>query len=204
MKKIYISLFTISLSLGSIQVASASAIGQYASSVINFSSQWSTASWSANQVLGASDTFGYGDISTSWAPSPMNGSLEYITVGFQAPAFATGVTVRETYGNGFVYQIDVLDLADQLHTVWSGTDDSQPGSPVDFLATWTATDFLVDGIKIYTNTDHNLGAWEEIDSIQLHGTTVVPVPTAVWLFGSGLIGLIGVKNKSSKTSVVSA
>ncbi len=32
----------------------------------------------------------------------------------------------------------------------------------------------------------------------------IPVPGAVWLFGSGLIGLIGMKSKSSKKSIFSA
>lgn len=31
-------------------------------------------------------------------------------------------------------------------------------------------------------------------------TSAVPIPAAVWLFGSGLIGFIGMKNKSSKIS----
>jgi superfamily II DNA or RNA helicase len=30
---------------------------------------------------------------------------------------------------------------------------------------------LVKGLKVYTDTDHDLGAWEEIDAIQLHGST---------------------------------
>jgi hypothetical protein len=32
----------------------------------------------------------------------------------------------------------------------------------------------------------------------------VPVPAAMWLFGSGLMGLIGMRKKVSKVSVLSA
>lgn len=34
--------------------------------------------------------------------------------------------------------------------------------------------------------------------------SAVPVPAALWLFGSGLIGLIGMKRKSSNGSMFSA
>jgi hypothetical protein len=71
---------------------------QYASSVIAFSSEWSSSSWSAEQVLGQPDTSIYGDISTSWAPRPRNadGDIdadEFITVGFSTPVYATAVAL---------------------------------------------------------------------------------------------------------------
>jgi hypothetical protein len=182
------------LGIGSAQAA---VLDQYATSVNDFSSQWSSTGWSAQQVIGAPDTTTYGDISTSWAPGPINGTNEFITVGYATPVYATGSTIRETYGNGFVTQIDAVDTSNVLHTVWNGTDPSLPGSPVDFLATWSTTNYLVNGLKIYTNTDHNLSAWEEIDSIQLHGVSTVPVPAAAWLFGSGLLGLIGLRRKTA-------
>src|SRR6267142_1822994 len=55
---------------------------QDASSVIDFSSQFSADAWSAAQALGAPNTSSYGDISSAWAPSSKNGSQESITVGF--------------------------------------------------------------------------------------------------------------------------
>lgn len=154
--------------------ALAASVDQYASSVLAFSSEWSPGSWSAWQALGAPDTFAYGDIATAWAPRPANGTLEYITLRFATPVYADGVTIRETYGNGFVYQVDVLDTSSVLHTVFAGTDPSLPGSPVDFLVSWARTPYLVSGVKIYSNTDHDLSAWEEIDSVQLHGDDAVP------------------------------
>ncbi|MCI0642854.1 MAG: S8 family serine peptidase [Gemmataceae bacterium] len=140
----------------------------WATSVIGYSSQWSAGSWSAAQALGKPNTFAYGDISTAWAPYPFNGTLEYITLGFARAVNATGVMIRETYGNGFVYQLDLRDTSGDWHTVWTGTDPSQPGSPVDFFIPVSTTSYLVDAVKIYTDTNHNLNAWEEIDAVRLH------------------------------------
>ena len=172
----------------------ASVVDQYATSVIGFSSQWSTGSWSAAQTLGAPDTNGYGDIPTSWAPLAKNGTQEFISVGFDTPIYANGVTIRETWGNGFVTQVDVIDNKDGYHTVWTGIDTSLPGTSVDFLVNWDTTNYLVTGLKIYADTNHDLYAWEEIDSIQLHGDTVapVPLPATFWLFSPTLIGLLSV------------
>ena len=151
------------------QVATISpTLSQYASSVIDFSSQYSGGGWSAAQALGPPNTFGYGDISTSWTSASANQGMEYLTLGFDTPVFATGVTVRETYNNGFVTQVDIVDLGDALHTFWTGVDPSAPGAPVDFLVTASTTGFLVKGVKVYVDTEHT-SSWEEIDSVELHG-----------------------------------
>lgn len=93
-------------------------------------------------------------------------------MGFGIPVYAYGAAVRETYGNGFVYQVDVRDAAQKLwHKVWQGTDPSKPGSPVNYQILWPQTAYMVDAVKVYVNTDANPTAWEEIDAVQLHGVT---------------------------------
>jgi hypothetical protein len=188
----------LTLSLLCADPSAAIPLDQYATTVLGFSSQWSSGAWSANQALGAPDTFAYGDISSAWAPRPRDGTLEFITVGFDTPVFASGATIRETYGSGFVYQIDALSLTDDLNPVWTGTDPSAPGSPVDFDVQWAPTDYLVAGLKIYTDTDHDPAAWEEIDSIQLHGSTeysVIAEPATFLLMATGLVGLASYRRK---------
>jgi len=178
--------------------AEAAVIDQWANSVIGFSSQWDSSDWSAAQALGPPNTLAYGDIETAWAPLPDNGTLEYITLGYSTPVYASSTTIRETNGNGFVYRVDVLDQSNVLHTVWTGTDPSLPGSPVDFLVSFSETPFLVTGVKIYTDTNHDLSTWEEIDAVQLHGsTTHTPVPPSLLLLGSGLVVLVGWRFRKS-------
>jgi RHS repeat-associated protein len=152
---------------------------QWATSVLGFSSQFSGGAWSAAQALGPPNTFAYGDIGTAWAPGPRNGTKEFITLGYDTPVHAMGVTIRETLGNGFVYQVDVLDVNNVLHTVWAGVDPSQPGTPVDYVVTFPITPYLVKGVKVYVDTDHNLNTWEEIDAVALHSAGVANVTVRV-------------------------
>ncbi|WP_261779654.1 Calx-beta domain-containing protein [Microcystis aeruginosa] len=149
---------------------------QYASSVIAFSSQYSSSSWSAKQALGQPNTFTYGDIVTSWATLPKNadGDInadEFITVGFSNPVYANSIEIRETYGNGFVRSVELLDNQGIYHAVWSGIDPSLPGSPVNFRVNFERTNYLVTGARINVDIDHNLDTWEEIDSIRLFGVS---------------------------------
>ena len=145
-------------------------VDQWATSVVDFSSQFSTGSWSANQVLGEPNTFSYGDISTAWAAAGANNPTEYIQVSYDTPVYASGVTVRETNASGFVTQIDLVDTNGVRHNVWSGVDPSPVGSIADFRVDFLTTDFLVSGVYVETNGQHTT-TWEEIDAIQLHGTT---------------------------------
>ncbi len=146
----------------------AAALDQFADSVVDFSSQYSASSWSAAQILGEPDTFSYGDIPTAWAPSPRNGTLEFITVSFAAPVVAEGVTIWETYGNGFVREVQVRDLLGGYHTVWADVDPSPEGAPVEFHIAFPPTGFQVDAVRILVDTDHNPATWEEIDAVMLH------------------------------------
>jgi hypothetical protein len=192
------------IALGIALLSSASgafAVNEFASSVIGYSSQYTAGAWSAAQALGVPDTLSYGDISTAWAPLPENGSLEYITLGFTTPLYSSGAIVRETDGNGFVYQIAAIDQSNVLHNVWTGTDSSLPGNPVDAAFSWATTPYLVTGLKIYTNTNHNISTWEEIDAVTLHGqsTPAIPEPEtyAMMLAGLGLMGFMVRRKKTA-------
>src|SRR5581483_9614408 len=58
-------------------------------------------------------------------------------------------------------------------------DPSQPGTPVTFSVPVPETNYLVQGVKIYVDTNHNLGTWEETDALQLTGETTAPAQPPV-------------------------
>lgn len=159
-------------------------LSQYTNSVVDFSTEYDPVDWAAARALGEPGVFDYADDPNAWAPFEQNGTTEFITLGFDTPLFANGVTIRENQGNGFVTRIDVLDTYGTYHTVWTGTDPSLPGSVVDFQVSWTLTDYLVQGVRIHVDTDHNQDTWEEIDAVQLHGWAI-PGDDEVTPFASG-------------------
>jgi hypothetical protein len=147
----------------------ASTSGNWADVAIAYTTQYSPAGWSANQATGAPDTYGYGDQNTAYAPGPINGSIETITLGYITALYTSGVDIRETIGNGFVTKIELHDQSDVYHTVWASKDPSIPGYVYDFVPTWTTTTYLVDEVRITLDTNHNPGTWDEIDAVRLLG-----------------------------------
>lgn len=142
---------------------------EYASSVIDVSSQYNntTGPWSASQALGPPNTTAYGDMPTSWTTAGSEMGIQSITVGFDTAAIANAVTIRETFNNGFVTQIDAIDTNNGVHTVWTGADTSVSYTPFNFTASFAPTTYLVKAVKVYIDTNH-INGYEEVDSIQLH------------------------------------
>ena len=52
----------------------------------------------------------------------------------------------------------------------------------------------IRSLEIFNRSGGN-GTFEAVDNVTLGTLTAVPIPAAVWLFGSGLIGLIGVARR---------
>ncbi|NBX70929.1 MAG: hypothetical protein EBQ98_03380, partial [Actinobacteria bacterium] len=108
---------------------------QYASTLVGVSAEYqgtdSTGTdWKAVQVLGTPNTLTYGSSVTSWS-LPVNDMVtppdpQWITVGFTNAVHANGIEIRETFGNGFVTRIDLIDASGRIYeNVWQGVDPSQ-------------------------------------------------------------------------------
>ena len=148
---------------------------QWASSVLGYSSQYaaSPAPWSSARALGAPDVTVYRDDPNAWAPSVANGTTEWLALGYTTPVYATGVRVRESYGNGAVTKIELRDHATGTwQSVWSGVDATAPGAVADLAVTVSATSYLVDGVRITLDMNHS-SAWEEIDAVALEGPSAI-------------------------------
>ncbi len=143
--------------------------------MIDFTSQWSTTSFSAQQAVGAPNaTSGFDGL--AWAPSLPDGNIESIGLSYSSPVYAYGATIRENRTAGFVNKVEARDTTGVWHTVWQGVDATKPGAAADFFVKWPVTTYRVDGLRVYANTDKNLGEFELIDSVQLSGVTVNTLP----------------------------
>jgi hypothetical protein len=168
--------------------APAASTEQWASSVLGFSSQYTTISWSAAQVVGLPDTFTYGDLDTAWSPAYPPAGTEFISVGFAAPVYANAATIRETFGNGFVTRIDAIDTQGVAHGVWRGTDTSLAGAPAEFQVNWVSGPYLTRGLKVYVDGKPGAAAFAEIDAIQLHGPADRPAGDIVGQWADKVLG----------------
>jgi hypothetical protein len=161
----------------------------YADNVIAFSSQSSSTNWSAAQALGAPNTNTYGDFPTAWSALNTDGppNPEFLTLGYSTPIFADSVTIWETFNNGFVTQIDLLDTNNVFHTVFLGNDPSTQGTVVGFTVAFAPTAYEVIGVKVYVDPTTSMNSWEEIDAVALGGV-LVPEPSTSVLIGLGAVG----------------
>ncbi|PCJ83805.1 MAG: hypothetical protein COA54_14955 [Thiotrichaceae bacterium] len=104
--------------------------------------------------------------------------------------FGTGCTGSEM---GNLFNVDGISSAApgpfsniQSHFYWSGTEFA----PV----TGSAWGFQFgNGGQSTRNKVNDLFAW----AVQSGDVSAVPVPAAAWLFGSGLLGLVGVARRKS-------
>jgi hypothetical protein len=168
---------------------------EFASKVIAFSSQYTSTSWGASQALGAPNVTSYSDSSKSWSPAVMNGSAQFVTVGYATPIYANAVAVYENYGNGYVSKVEVRNAGTGgFETVWSGVDPSKAGKLATFVVPFTARTYLVDAVRLTIDTNRNSG-WEDVDAIELRsvGGTInndaPTVATAATATSSTVVGL---------------
>lgn len=150
---------------------------QWAACVIDVSSEFDPEppAWLAIQALGAPDVVDCsGSGRGAWRPELVQGSYEFITLGFEKAVRSNGITIREVGWNGTVTQVDVLDTDNVLHTMWSGVDPSFANFPqiIDFHVTWPLTTFLVKGVRVVLDPSINGTQWEAIDAVQLNTTDI--------------------------------
>lgn len=81
-------------------------------------------------------------------------------------------------------------------TTGSGAWEMDPATWDLSLATCPAAICTVDpGPRAYVPADFLNGGGQIADLSNLRAFSVIPVPPAVWLFGSGLVGLVGISRR---------
>lgn len=84
---------------------------QWASSVRAVSSEYSSTSWSAQQVLGPPNVYpGNGDNTLAWASRDADAATEFIEVGFAQPTAMRELQIVETYNPGAIASVETIDV----------------------------------------------------------------------------------------------
>jgi hypothetical protein len=169
-------------------------------------------------------TFTIGGALTTPVPNPPFASTNIANLvvrqdGFFQPNLFTAGTVSTNTGTilgnpsypGFTTSTGSVQGEGQFSTGqipfnWGDSADLTVGlAGVSFPATGSTLDVLLNavlsGIKVYDSsgnllTNFNINAASG-SVYSANGVTSTPIPAAVWLFGSGLIGLIGLPRKLS-------
>jgi PKD repeat protein len=140
---------------------------QYASTVINFSSQYTPTDWSANQILGAPDVYPfYGSIPQAWSP---NGDpREFIELGFASASPINFIDIYETYMPGAIDTVYIKNPATGLfEVVYSTTAALFSNSTARILhISFPMTTFNVSEIRIAINCT-SIQSWNEIDAVAI-------------------------------------
>lgn len=114
-----------------------------------------------------------------------------------------------TLGNlGFCDPATPSDFAHCPEQAGWGLSNTGPFANLNSTAYWTAATFAPDpfgawvfgfqsGVQTYSHKSNSFVAWA-VHSGDV-GVAIVPVPAAVWLFGSGLAGVIGFASRKTRT-----
>jgi subtilase family serine protease len=154
--------------LDSVALTAEGAVPQYASEVIDFSSQWRSNNYSAEQALNKPDVYPeHRDNSNAWASSTADESREFLAFGFASARPASGIAVFETLNPGAVDTMYVRNAStQQWEQVWSGTASEAGDQSRVFLQTFPETSFDVDAVRIALNSEAVPG-FNEVDAIAL-------------------------------------
>jgi hypothetical protein len=155
----------------------------YASGVHSYSSQYSTGGWSAQQAVGAPNTFAYGDISTAWTTAGANSGVHYIELTY-TPGRINAVEVRKTFGYGFVTKLEGRDASGNLNLLWAGTDPDILPEVTETRFDFAPTSYDVYSVRVTIDTNVT-SSWEEIDAVAVYPWTVTGYGGAQHLSFSG-------------------
>ena len=140
--------------------------------ILDSITQTSTSSGSATDGFAATDALSDLDISVD------NFSGQALTFSFEWSAVLEASATGDALANASVDFLDDVGAVDILEIVTHNTPDIITGGSFSFTL---------------LNAESNLIAGF-VDTFG-EATAVIPVPAAVWLFGSGLLGLVGVARR---------
>jgi hypothetical protein len=122
--------------------------------------------WGVNQVTGAPNTTGSGDIVTAWASSAPDDSKEWLELEYDTSVVPTAILIHETYNPGAVVKVTHVPYWGKEKTLWEGTDPTAAGSPGGVSRLPITAGIKTGHIKVYIDSPAVPG-WNEIDAVGL-------------------------------------
>jgi len=144
---------------------------QWASKVLEFSSQYSEYQYSATQVLGKPDVLpGFGDNPNAWLPSRPD-RISFIKVGFERPMKVQQIAIGESFNPSALYQVFLYDQNDSeyLLNTFMPRQLSTEGRILNIYISEPA--YAVSAVKIVLDGSKVRG-FPGIDAIGISGTTI--------------------------------
>jgi hypothetical protein len=135
-----------------------------------------------------------------------NNTFSHLSVNFSSINTSILFQIAPDAGYGGALYLDGLKLTDKQYNLWWGNN-------------WNNSNHLLSAFVSNLGTGHHVleafwaedccngsgsgrfslnggSTWQNLSTQNLEQLAPVPVPAAVWLFGSGIIGLIGMRRKS--------
>lgn len=133
----------------------------------NASTEYSSPSWAAIQVIGEPNVFQCGDNAKAWASSSNDG-VEWIDVFYSTPVYAKKVLIVESYNPGHISKVELIDMNGTLHEVFNQPPSLANECPFSLQINFDQTNYFVNGVRVTLDLSV-LKDWNEIDAIQLVG-----------------------------------
>jgi hypothetical protein len=128
--------------------------------------QYPDVSWGVNQVLGAPNTSGGGDLATAWASETPDAQEEWLELEYAKSVVPKAIVIHETYNPGAVFKVTHVPRWGEEQVLWQGTDPTPVGSNFGVSRLPTTASIRTSRIKVYINSGA-VGGWNEIDAVGL-------------------------------------
>ena len=142
---------------------------QWATHVVEFSSQYSEDEFSANQALGLPDAMDVASFyEMAWAPSrEQNITNEYLVVGFENPMRIQQVAIAESFNPGAIFRITLYFTDGEQERIFENKFPRQVLAPVRlFRYNFPMSDRAVEAVKIELKTK-SVNGYNQIDGIAI-------------------------------------
>lgn len=146
---------------------------QWVSSVSNFSSQYDSTGWSAEQVIGPPKVYPkHGDIRGAWASGTKTNS-EFIEVVFLEKVYPTEINIYETYNAGGTRKVEAKTDSGTWVTIYEAPKVEVIKASRIFKPPFIDANISINILKITIDCT-SANTWVEIDAVELVGTKPNP------------------------------